>query len=166
MDTDKMKLAIMKFINKYKYAILIFVLGIVLMMIPFGDQPESTEEIYINESSVSVEERLKTVLSQIYGVGAVDVMLKELTGEEYIYQTDEDRVLSGDSTSVRGKTITVTDGQRNDVGLIRQIKPPTYQGVIVICQGGDDPKVRLAVAEAVSKITGLGTDRIAVLKMK
>lgn len=166
MDTDKIKLAIMKFIQKYKYAVLIFVLGIVLMMIPFGEQTESTEEIHINESSASVEERLKMVLSQIYGVGAVDVMLKELTGEEYIYQTDEDRVLSGDSSSVRGKTITVTDGQRNDVGLIRQIKPPTYQGAIVICQGGDDPKVRLAVAEAVSKITGLGTDQIAVLKMK
>jgi stage III sporulation protein AG len=36
----------------------------------------------------------------------------------------------------------------------------------VICQGAADPAVRLAVVEAVADATGLGADRISVLKMK
>jgi hypothetical protein len=41
-----------------------------------------------------------------------------------------------------------------------------YQGAVVLCQGAADAAVRLAVVEAVSKATGLGADKICVLKMK
>jgi len=51
-------------------------------------------------------------------------------------------------------------------GLIQTVTPPVYLGAIVVCQGGADPSVRLAVTQAVSVITGIGTDRITVLKMK
>lgn len=167
MDTSKLKAVTHKIFHKYKYAILILILGMALMVFPISNEDNAQKHIEdVAEPSVSVEEELKIVLSQIRGVGNVDIMLKEQTGEEYIYQTDEDTVSSDSSTSIKNKTITVTDEERNDIGLIRQIKPPTYQGAIIVCQGGDDPKIRLDVAEAVSKITGLGLDRIAVLKMK
>lgn len=167
MDSSNMKRIIEKICKKYRYVVLIVVLGVALMMIPFGEkEAEDTTLKIAVEPAISVEERLRTILSQINGVGNVDVMLQELTGEEYVYQTDEDTVTSDSSTSVKEKTITVSDNERNNTGLVCQIKPPTYQGAIVICQGGDDPKVRLNVAEAVSKVTGLGMDRIAVLKMK
>jgi hypothetical protein len=39
-------------------------------------------------------------------------------------------------------------------------------GAIVVCQGADSPSVKLAITQAVAKITGLGTDEICVLKMK
>jgi stage III sporulation protein AG len=39
-------------------------------------------------------------------------------------------------------------------------------GAIVVCQGGDQPTVRLAILDAVSKVTGLGADKISILKMK
>ena len=39
-------------------------------------------------------------------------------------------------------------------------------GAIVVCQGGDNATVRLAIIEAVSNVTGLGADKISVLKMK
>jgi len=41
-----------------------------------------------------------------------------------------------------------------------------YRGAVVVCQGGDNASVRLAVVEAVSNATGLTSDRITVLKMK
>ena len=40
------------------------------------------------------------------------------------------------------------------------------EGAVVVCAGGDDAKVRLAVTRAVSAYTGLGSDRITVLKMR
>ena len=49
---------------------------------------------------------------------------------------------------------------------MRQVNPPTYLGAIIICEGADDANIRLAVVDAVSKVTGLGANRISVLKMK
>ena len=60
----------------------------------------------------------------------------------------------------------MTDGQRGQTGLVRQVLPATYRGAVVVCQGADDPRIRLAIVEAVSMATGLGADRISVLKMK
>lgn len=38
-------------------------------------------------------------------------------------------------------------------------------GAAVVCDGADSPQVRLAVVEAVSAYTGLGSDKITVLTM-
>ena len=63
-------------------------------------------------------------------------------------------------------TVIITDSERNQNGLIHQINPPSYMGAIIVCQGADDPAVKLSITEAVSKITGLKTNRISVLRMK
>ena len=60
----------------------------------------------------------------------------------------------------------ITDSDRKEEGLITQVDPPVYQGAIIVCQGADRGAVRLAIVEAVSRVTGLGADRISVLKMK
>ena len=73
---------------------------------------------------------------------------------------------AGDSNNQTLKTVIITDSQRSESGLIRQVNPAAYKGAIVVCQGADSPSVRLAVTQAVSKITGLGTDSICVLKMQ
>ena len=54
----------------------------------------------------------------------------------------------------------------NETGLIKQVNPPKYLGALIVCQGADDPSVRLAVSQAVASVTGISTDRISVLKMK
>ena len=93
-------------------------------------------------------------------------MLTESSGEEIIYQTDGDSSQTDSSFSNREDTVTITDSQRNEQGLVRQQNPPKYMGAIVVCQGGDKPSVRLAIIDAISKVTGLGADKISVLKMK
>ena len=40
----------------------------------------------------------------------------------------------------------------------------TYRGALVVCQGGDQAAVRLAVTEAVMALTGLPADRITVVQ--
>lgn len=39
-------------------------------------------------------------------------------------------------------------------------------GCVVVCDGARSPSVRLSVAEAASRLTGLGIDRIRVINMK
>jgi len=39
-------------------------------------------------------------------------------------------------------------------------------GAVVVCEGAQDPAVRLNVTNAVAAYTGLGSDKISVMKMK
>lgn len=166
---DRLGENIVAFIKKYRYVALVLLVGLFLMMLPeVGDketaQPVETKPAQTTEQDTA--KQLSEILSQIQGAGKVEVMLTEASGAKTIYQTDEDDVSNTDSTSKRKTTITVTDADRNESGLIQQVDPPVYLGAIVVCQGADSPTVRLAIVEAVSAVTGLGADRISILKMK
>ncbi len=153
---------VLAFLGKYKFAILILVLGLLLMAIPGRTEPAATVQETQPEPAVDVAQELSRLLSQVQGAGKVEVLLTLEAGEETLYQYDENL---SDSAQNRD-TVTVTDGQRGQTGLVRQVLPATYRGAVVVCQGADDPRIRLAIVEAVSMATGLGADRISVLKMK
>lgn len=155
-----------EFIKKYRYPVLILLLGLVLMLIPTGSRETVTEQPVETQEEATMEERLEELLSQIQGAGKVRVMLSYSGGEQTLYQTNEDIVTGSDSSTIRQDAVTVTDSDRNETGLVKQVIPATYLGAIVLCQGADSAAVRLAIADAVSKITGLGTDKISILKMK
>lgn len=55
-------------------------------------------------------------------------------------------------------------GNITGVGAVSVLR--SEEGVVVVCAGADSPQVRLSVTEAVMSYTGLGSDRITVLKMK
>lgn len=152
--------------GKYKYAILIVALGLFLMMLPSDAEEEPlTEPIPVTISESSMEDKLCEILGQIQDVGKVRVMITEQSGAETVYQVDEDRTEDPDGLSVRTETV-ILSGSGGESGLIQTVTPPTYLGAIVVCQGADSPTVRLNVANAVSAVTGISTDRISVLKMK
>lgn len=155
-----------QFFHKYKYVGLVLLIGIVLMLLPTGSDKNTTtgaQQVQNVQQEPSVEEQLAAVLRQTKGVGEVKVLLTKGEGEETLYQTDTE-MSSGEAD--RSSTVTVTDAERNQTGLVRQVNPPTYLGAVVVCQGADDPQVRLAVVDAVSKATGLKANCISVLKMK
>lgn len=165
MDMNLIRGKTSEFLKKYRYVILVVILGIVLMSIP--GKKEKQSETVPDASAVSwtdPTEELTRILSQIQGAGKVKVLLTLSAGEKTVYQTDTD----GGSASggVRHETVIVTDGDRAQHGLIQQIQYPQYRGAVVVCQGADQPAVKLAITEAVSNATGLGTDKISVLKMK
>ena len=168
MDLSAVKGKIARLINKYKYTIMILVIGMILLLLPTGSKEEGSSSgiSHVQENTLSVEEQLTEILSMIEGAGKVRVMLSVATGEEVLYQTDRDVSEDEKGSDKRIDTVTVTYSQRNETGLIRQINPPDYLGAVVVCQGADDPAVRLRVAEAVARITGLGMDKIYVVKMR
>ena len=166
MDWDGMKKRLNGTFGKYKYVILVICLGLLLMLLPTGE----TETVKSANSEIvsvkpSVTEELTGILGQIRGVGRVRVMITEQHGSETIYQIDEDATCDSDRSSSKRETVLIS-GSNGESGLIKSVTPPVYLGAIIVCQGGDDPDVRLAVAQAVSAVTGISTDRISVLKMK
>lgn len=151
---------------KHKYAIIVLLVGIILMTFPSFEKKSPQPEADVEPvKKLTTEEKLSVILSKISGVGAVEVLLTSVTGEEIIYQTNGEETSDQQMHKVNTDTVTVTDKERNQTGLVRQINPPVYLGVVVVCQGADNPTVQLAVVDAVSKATGLGANKISVLKM-
>ncbi len=63
-----------------------------------------------------------------------------------------------------GEAVIVSQGSGKQAAVELRYLYPEYRGALVVCQGAADPQVRLAVTEAVRALTGLGTDRITVLR--
>lgn len=169
MDIKAATVKIINFIKKYKYVMLVILIGIVLMLIPnvSTDTKEPVSETIVHtQTEPETEKRLAIILSRVQGAGAVEVMLSISAGEEIVYQMDSATNENGENSDIKINTVLVSDNNRNEQGLVQQINPPTYLGAIIVCEGADDPAVQLAIVDAVSKITGLGTHHISVLKMK
>ena len=168
MDFLKHKKRITEAILKYKYVWIVLLAGMMLMMIPERKEERQNQQSQQVVSAVpeSVRDQLETILCHISGAGRVEVMLTVAQGEHIIYQTDSTYTQGENTTDTRTQTILVTDSQRNETGLVRQKNPPIFQGAIILAEGADRPTVKLAIVEAVADVTGLGADRISVLKMK
>lgn len=167
MDVKATLQKVIKPIEKYKYVILVLIIGVVLMILPENKSTDHTgTRDSLQQAVIPLNEQIAELLSKVDGAGKVEVMLSIETGEEILYQFDED-INTGEQTNTSKKeTVVITDSQRNEIGLIKQTNPPNYLGAIIVCQGADSPRVQLALSDAVSKITGLSTDRISILKMK
>lgn len=165
MDWINLRKKVSGFASKYKFVLIVFLVGLAFMVIPSSKDGKQEEMTVQTVEMIDVSEQLQQILSKINGVGRVEVMLTIAYGEKTIYQQDQD-FSGGENGSSRIETVIITDSNRTENGLIQQINPPVYQGAIIVCQGADSVSVRLNIIEAVSKITGLGTDRISVLKMK
>ena len=144
----------------YKYPILTVLVGLAILLLPTSRDPVQPEPMVQSAPAESLEQRLEVILSGIAGAGQVQVLLTEESGRETLYQTDT----RSDDTSQAEDTVLVEDAARTETGLVRQTMEPKYRGAVVLCDGADQSVVRLAVVEAVSCVTGLGADRICVLK--
>ena len=64
----------------------------------------------------------------------------------------------------RDEETVLVDGDSGEEPVVIKQVYPMYRGALVVCQGGDRAEVQLAVIQAVSVLTGLSSDRIAVVK--
>ena len=160
MDGIEPRQRINTLFGKYKYPILVVLVGLGLLLLPTGETetpPVPVETV----REASLEQRLEELLAQIEGAGAVRVLLTEDVGRETVWQTD----VQSDADSVREDTVILEDSDRNEIGLVRRTTEPSYRGAVILCQGADAPCVKLAIVEAVRCVTGLGADQISVQKM-
>ena len=155
-----------KLLKRYKYLLIVIAAGIVLLLWPSGggggkDEPKPPQEISF--SLADMERRLTDALSSVEGVGRAEVMLTLRSDTRIVLQEDTNTQIRGENDT-QSSTKTVLSGSGSDQHpiVIKRIYPE-YEGAAVICDGADNALVRLAVINAVSSLTGLGSDRIAVL---
>ena len=131
MELKKFAGKVTEIITKYKYAAIILLIGLVLLGLP--GKTAKTEQSQSMDSAEQTprngrEEALAEILQSIQGAGRVKVLLSTASGEETVYQTDSDT----SNSSGRTDTVIITDSQRDESGLIRQVNPPVYLGAVVV----------------------------------
>ena len=165
-------------ISKYKFVLIVLLAGLVLLLIPTGTS--SGEKTAVTDSTVKEdfslkdqESRIASALSKIEGAGSVTVVLTLKGSTEQIIASDE---TSSDSTggnnNAESKTensktaVIISKGSSNESPVTLKYIYPEYLGALVVSQGAGNPTVKLQLIEAVSGLTGLGTDKVTVTKMK
>ena len=151
--------------KKYKFVLLVVLVGIILMLLPVSSQTKETEE---NKSQIpqesfdlaAMEQRMEEVLGKIDGVGKLRLMLTLQSGTRLTLAEDTQR----DQDRTQREIVTLNRGNGNQEIVITNRFYPVYQGAVVVCQGADSSAVRLAITETVQALTGLPSDRIRVAK--
>lgn len=161
-------------LGRFKYPALILLLGLVLLSVPTHSGKKETAGTAQGppESSETeeVEARMEAILGEIEGAGRVRVMLQYAAGEKSIYQTDSEQEIrtNGDGKETRTAVETVLSSRESsrDAPVVVQTIYPTFRGAVVVAEGADNSSVKLDLVNAVSSLTGLGADKITVIKMK
>lgn len=156
--------------SKYKYALLVALLGTALMLWPGQKEAAAAPQTAASAENAqddlrAMEASLAALLSKVDGAGPVEVMLSLEYGQEFFYQADEQRDTNDSGTSFESQTVFSQDGSKK-LPVATKTRSPVYKGAVIVCGGADRPSVKLAIVEAVSRLTGLGSDKISVIKMK
>lgn len=175
--------------NLYNIIVAIF-LGIMLIIIS-GDflknddkvQTEISNDLiaYNNTSSNNdsyeeqLETRLKKVLSEVQGVGKVEVMVTTESSKEIVTKSDvssntsitKETSSNGDERNSQSNTYEDNTVKiNNDEPLILKELSPKVLGVLIVAEGGNNIEVKNSLIKATDALLNVGTHKIEVLPMK
>jgi stage III sporulation protein AG len=126
----------------------------------------------------SMENKLKSTLEEMDGVGNVQVMMYFSSSEEQVPAFNENKSNSvtnetdtsgGKRTTTQssdGNTIvTSKDGDKESPLIVKKYKP-SITGVCVVAEGASDDVVKLNITNAVVDLFGISADKVNVYPMK
>lgn len=148
-------------------AAVVLAVGCLLLLLPTGGggkQERQTEENAQTDSweVEEWEEKLSNILSRVQGAGEAEVVLTLESSQRQVLAQDSQWDGTGDSQQ---STVTISLGGGEEAVVPLETRAPEFRGALVVCPGGDDPAVRLALTQAVSALTGLGSNRISICRM-
>ena len=156
-------------LKKYQFPLWIAVLGLVLLLLPSEEDQSASapaEPALLETATENTEQRLEEILACVSGAGRVRVMLTWKDEGQTAYQYDSEIVESADRTDTRSQTVFRSDEGYRQMPLVTKVTAPECLGALIVCSGGDNPEVKLRIVEAVCSLTGLGSDRVTILKME
>ena len=128
-----------------KIIVMVGLIGIAILFISsyvdFGSSSNNVKEgeFSVKTYSTEIEKDLQTVIAQIEGAGETKVLLTMENSVEYVYLDD---------STTKTKEIE-----------------PLIRGVLVVCEGGDEPVVVSRITEAVTKALDISTAKVCITKL-
>ena len=146
-------------------------MALIFMSEMFSSEPKEesiTQPLSLKtaEYKMEIESELTEILSQIQGVGKVKVMLTIEGTTEYVFaqeiDTQQDTQGDKNSESFQNKYVIIDNGSKKEA-LVKKVLKPKINGVIVVCEGGDNLVVKEKVYKAVSTVLAISSSRVCVV---
>jgi len=160
-----MKLDWKALFEQYKFVLLVIGVGVFLLLLPTGSKAKPVTEITVSQERFDLpgfEEKLGLVLSNISGAGQVEVILTVTGTTRQVFAQDNRASVRESGNEQTESTVVVSKGSGTQEPLLVETVYPKFQGAVIVCEGGNDPAVKLKLIEAVAALTGLGADKISV----
>lgn len=127
-----------------KIIIIMGIIGIALIFVSSfsglnTEKKEDSGGFSVTTYSTEIESDLQKILSSISGCGETKVLLTIENSVEYVYLED---------STTKTKEIQ-----------------PVIRGVLVVCEGGDDPVVTQTVTQAVTRALDISSAKVCVTKL-
>lgn len=185
---DKSK-KVKEFLLKDKFRKIIVIAGVLGIVLIFfsghlkssskkREKAESAQQNSTQQYVSKLEGSLKEMISSIKGAGNTKVLVTLESTEETVYATEEkknkeateDKTTDGQTSKKREsddcekKYITIKDADGTERALsVTQIQP-TIKGVVVVCEGGNQPEVQQKITDAVKTALNITSKKVYVTK--
>lgn len=176
-----------KFINN----LFIILLGSIILLIIaniFLDKEANNPRYLLDENKIEydgmekedyslyLEDKLINILSELKGVGKVNVMVTlESTVEKVtvnnttkITESTLEEDAEGGTRKIEREDLTsevLTKGNDDSLLVVKEIKP-NVQGVIVMAEGAEDPLIKETLYEAVKTVLGIKGNKVQIFSSK
>ena len=162
-------------------------LAVILIPAPGGESGKETKSASQTVQTAAketgqtaqLEEQLTWALSQVEGVGEVEVMITlESTGTKVVEKDHPASSTSSEQTQEGGGTQNSTSADTDETTVYEKNADgaqtpyvisetlPQIRGVLVVAQGGSDPVIIRQIQEAVMALFHIDVNKIKVKKMK
>ena len=173
------------FNGKKKLVLLVIgIVGLLMMMLSSltdGNikQPKSCDDrqFSISMYEEKLEKRLLDIVEKVNGVGKAKIMVTLENGVEYIYAQEKrekkDKIddyqgkipLKTQERNDEEKKLMVVDGPNGKKqALIKTELQPKVKGVVIVCQGGNNPLLNQHVINLITTVLNIPSTRVYVTK--
>lgn len=157
--------------KKIKVFVLLGVLGIGLIVlsdvIPAKSekQTDSSSDQNYSDYIEATEKRTENIISSIDGVGKCKVMITISDTNESVYAKNKEES-GGNGNYSNTDEYVLYDGADGDTPVLIKQYFPKIQGVVVVCDGGDNKVVREKIIAGISSLFDVPANKITVSKIK
>ncbi len=133
-----------------------------------SDVTKSLSDISNEEYKLNLENNLKDIICNIKGVGNVSVMItmESTTQKEYATEKKINTESASSKTSDKTETsyIKIKDSDGTEHAIPITEYAPKIRGVVVICDGGDQPFIKERVTQAVVAAVDVSSNHVCVTR--
>lgn len=169
---------------KKETILIVFLMGIILLVIamPTKKKQDTDSAITDKVSNVGenrnrnvtyqeeIEKELAHILSYINGVGEAKVMVTLTDGGTSVVEKDcviNEEGHANESKTYRSEEKSVyEENEQGETPFVISYKTPQVGGVLVVCEGGEDPKVKKEILEAIMALFPIESHKISIVGAK
>lgn len=160
-------------------AIFVGLAGIIIIFLSDYFPTDNSSEPDASQFSVTeyadyLEEKLERIVSKIDGAGKCNIAVTLAASEEYIYVYDNNKSTETEQSengysekNSNEKSYSKIINDAGDEALVTTaVLTPSINGVVVVCDGGEDEAVKTAVRDAIAAVLNISKDKIYITQRK